>query len=196
MLFRSGTDTFDITLVSSNFPAGTTFTLYQSDGNTPLVDVNGNGIPDTGPLTTNQTYNVIVKAVLPTDSSGNNVNYTVTITATSKTSPSSTATANDVLTSVVGNTVDLTNGASGGAGAGPEASPVVATAANPNTTTRFTMIVTNTSGVADSYNLAASTNSGFSTTTFPTGWSVVFRDTAEAIITSTGVLTAGGKKTF
>jgi uncharacterized repeat protein (TIGR01451 family) len=162
----NGTDTFDITLVSSNFPAGTTFTLYQSDGNTPLVDVNGNGIPDTGPLTTNQTYNVIVKAVLPTDSSGNNVNYTVTITATSKTSPSSTATANDVLTSVVGNTVDLTNGASGGAGAGPEASPVVATAANPNTTTRFTMIVTNTSGVADSYNLAASTNSGFSTTTF------------------------------
>ena len=191
----NGTDSFDITLVNTSFPAGTTFTLYQSDGNTPLVDVNGNGIPDTGPLTTNQTYNVIVKAVLPTGSSGTTVNYTVAVTATSKTSPASTASANDVLTSVVGNTVDLTNGASGGAGAGPEASAVVSLSANPNTTTRFTLVITNSSGVADTYNLAASTNSGFSTTTFPTGWSVVFRDSAEAIITSTGVLTAGGNKT-
>ena len=192
----NGTDSFDITLVNTSFPAGTTFTLYQSDGNTPLVDVNGNGIPDTGPLTTNQTYNVIVKAVLPTGSSGASVNYTVAVTATSKTSSASTASANDVLTSVVGNTVDLTNGSSGGGGTGPEVSAVVSTSANPNTTTRFTLSVTNTSGVADSYNLSSSTNSGFSTTTFPTGWSVVFRDTAEAVITSTGVLTAGANKTI
>ncbi len=191
----NGTDSFDITIANTSFPAGTTFTLYQSDGNTPLVDVNGNGIPDTGPLTTNATYNVVVKAVLPTGSSGTGVNYTVAVTATSKTSSATTASANDVLTSVVGNTVDLTNGASGGGGAGPEVSAVVSQSANPNTTTRFTLGITNTSGVADIYNLAASTNSGFSTTTFPAGWSVVFRDTAEAIITSSGVLNAGADKT-
>ena len=190
----NGTDSFNIILTNINFPAGTTFALYQSDGNTPLVDVNGDGIPDTGSLGTNQTYNVIVKAVLPTDSSGTGVNYTVSVTAISKSNPTATATASDVLTSVVGNTVDLTNGASGGGGAGPEGPAVVSLTANPNTTTRFSLVITNTSGVADTYNLSSSTNSGFSTTTFPPGWSVVFRDTSEAIITATGVLTAGGHK--
>ncbi len=192
----NGTDSFDITVTNTSFPAGTTFTLYQSDGNTPLVDSTGNGIPDTGPLTASQSYNVILKAVLPTGSSGVGVGYTALVTATSRTSSSTTANANDVLTTVTGNTVDLSNGASGGAGAGPEGSPVVVNASNPNTTTRFTLSLTNTSGVADSYNLAASTNSTFGTVALPTGWSVVFRDTSEGIITSSGVLIAGTNKTI
>jgi uncharacterized repeat protein (TIGR01451 family) len=192
----NASDTFNISVTNSTFPAGTTFTLYQSDGNTPLVDSNGDGTPDTGPLSTNQSYNVILKATLPTGSSGNNVNYTAIIAATSTTDSSTTDSANDVLTSVTGNTVDLSNGASGGAGAGPEADPVVLTSANPGTTTRFTLYATNTSGVADIYNLSVSTNSTFGTVGVPAGWTVVFRDSSEAIITSTGVILAGTNKLF
>src|SRR5207247_1110535 len=34
----SATDTFDITVAGSTFPAGTTFALFKSDGVTPLAD--------------------------------------------------------------------------------------------------------------------------------------------------------------
>jgi uncharacterized repeat protein (TIGR01451 family) len=188
----NGTDSFDITVTNVSFPAGTTFGLYQSDANTPLVDSNGNGTPDTGPLNAGQSYAVIVKAVLPTGSVGNN--YTATVTATSRADAATTASANDVLTSVTANTVDLSNGASGGAGPGPEGTPVVVNSVNPGVTTRFTLYATNTSGVADTYNLSYSTNAGFSTTTLPAGWTVVFRDANEAIITGTGILQAGANK--
>jgi uncharacterized repeat protein (TIGR01451 family) len=190
----NGSDTFDITVTNSTFPPGTTFTLYQSDGNTPLVDSTGNGTPDTGPRAAGASYNVILKAALPTGASGIGVNYTVQITATSSSSPSTNASANDVLTTVTSSTVDLSNGASGGAGLGPEVAPVVSTAANPGATTRFTLQVANTSAVSDSYNLTYSTNAAFSTATLPAGWSVVFRDGSGAIITSTGLVPSGSNR--
>jgi len=95
---------------------------------------------------------------------------------------------------VSANTVDLSNGGLGGLGLGPEAAAVVVNAVNPGSTTRFTLYVTNTSGVADFYNLSASTDSSFTGLTLPTGWSLVFRDTSEAIVTSTGVMNAGTNK--
>ena len=189
----NGSDTFDITVTNSTFPAGSTFTLYQNDGNTPLVDSNGNGIPDTGPIATNATYKVILKVVLPTGVSGGGA-YTAQKTARSRFDASVSASANDVLTTITGSTVDLSNGGAGGAGAGPESSAVVVNTANPGTTTRFTLYVTNTSSIADSYNLAASTDSTFGSITLPTGWTVVFRDASEAVVASTGVLIAGTNK--
>ena len=41
-------DTFDITYAMGSFPAGSTPTLYQSNGIALMTDTNGNGIPDTG----------------------------------------------------------------------------------------------------------------------------------------------------
>ena len=192
----NATDSFDISLSNSNFPAGTTFTLYQNDGNTPLVDSTGNGIPDTSPLATNVTYNVVVKAALPPGASGAGVNYTVLVTATSKNSSAVSATANHVLQSVGASTVDLGNGTLGGAGAGPEANAVVTNSVNPGATTRFTLFATNTSSLADTYNLSASTDSTFSSITLPTGWSVTFRDTTEAVLSSIGPVNAGANKQF
>jgi len=185
-------DTFDITLANISFPLGTTFTLYQSDGNTPLTDSTGNGIPDTGPLGTNQTYNVIVKAQLPAGAAGIGVNFAVQKTATGRNTPNASAVAIDLLVSIVGGTVDLSNGAAGGAGAGPEASPVVVNTANPGTTTTFTLFVTNLSAAADTFNLSASTDSTFASLTLPAGWTVSFRNLANAVVTTTGVLPAGG----
>jgi uncharacterized repeat protein (TIGR01451 family) len=74
----AGNDSFDITLhpdALSPFPGGTIFTLYKNDGATLLLDTNGNGIPDTGPLdgTTgpgSNTYDVILKAQLPLGAAG------------------------------------------------------------------------------------------------------------------------------
>jgi trimeric autotransporter adhesin len=191
----NGTDTFDITMANSTFPAGSTFNLFQSDANTPLVDSTGNGVPDTGPLGVNQTYQVIVKVTLPGGTAGGGP-YTAQKTARSRVNSAVTATANDVLTTISTSTVDVTANAplpgGAGAGAGPEAAAVVSNTGSPGATTRFTLYVNNTSASADSYALAASTDSSFAGITLPAGWSVVFRNAGNAVITTTGVIPAGG----
>ena len=191
-------DSFDITLPTSSFPAGTSFQLYQADGVTPLLDTNGNGVPDTGTLASGATYNVVLHATLPTNASGGP--FTVSKTATSKLDPAKTATVNDTLTAVVANSVDMTNiapiggGGVTGVGAGPEGSAQTTNTTNPGTTTRFTLFVNNTSGVADTYDLSASTTSSFAAITLPAGWTVVFRNAAGAIITNTGVVNGGANQ--
>ncbi len=198
----NGTDTFNITLSAGNFPTGTSFSLYKSDGATPLVDTNGDGIPDTGPLAAGSSYNVIVKANLPANASGGP--YTVNKTATSTVTPSSFSTGGDTLNAITAATVDLTNTApyaagAKGFGAGPEATAQVTQATNPATTTTFVVIANNTGPIADSYNLAASTVSTFASVTLPTGWTVTFKldggggtcATTGATITNTGTVNAG-----
>lgn len=64
------TDTFDISLKASNYPAGTIFKLYKADGTTPLGDSDGNGNPDTGPLAAGASYKIVLKAQLPNGISG------------------------------------------------------------------------------------------------------------------------------
>jgi hypothetical protein len=185
----NGSDSFDMTVTNGTFPAGTTFQLFKSDGSTPLVDTNGNSMPDTGTIAKNGVYNIVVKAILPPGFSGTGVNYTAAVTATSHVDGSVSANANDVLTSVAGNTVDLTNtrSISGGAtsadglGAGPEVTPVVTNATKPSTTTRFTLYVNNTTAASDTFNLAAS----FGSITLPVGWSMIFKDASGAVITNT-----------
>ena len=166
------------------------------------MDTNGNSTPDTGPLAAGGTYTVVVKATLPPGSAGVNVNYTDVITATSKVTPATSASANDVLTTVTTSTMDLTNTrsiaggatAADGLGAGPEASAILTRTVNPGTTTTFPLFVNNTSGVADTYDLAASTVSTFASLTLPSGWSVVFTDAGGANVANTGSIAAGGTK--
>jgi len=204
----TGSDTFNITLSAGNFPAGTSFVLYKSDGATPLVDTNGDGIPDTGALAAGASYTVVLKAVLPANASGTGP-FTVNKTATSTVTPSVSATAADTLTAITTATMQLTNNAPlGSAGAkggnGPQATAVVTNATNPATTTTFILVANNTSAVADSYNLAASTVSTFASQTLPTGWAVTFKadggagncSTTGATITNTGTVAAGGNFTF
>lgn len=191
----NGTDSFDITVGTSTFPAGTTFQLFQADGLTPLLDTNGNGIPDTGPVPAGGNVNVVVKAVLPPGATGGP--YTVQLTATSKVDTSKSANATDTLTAITGNTVDLTNntavpGATG-VGAGPEATAVLTLAVNPGATLRVPLNLSNGSAVADSFDLSAATDAAISAG-LPAGWTVTFRDANNAIITNTGVLLSGASK--
>jgi uncharacterized repeat protein (TIGR01451 family) len=195
----NGIDSFDITIEANTFPAGTTFSLFQGDTTTPLLDSNNNGIPGTGPIAPAGTYTVIVKATLSSTVSGGGP-YNAPITATSSNDPTKAASTTDRLNTIVANTVDLTNDSPGpaapGAGPGPEVLPVRNVAVNPGDTARFTFYVNNTSSVADSFNLSASSNSTFSVVTFAPGFTVTFRDGNNALITSTGVLLPGASKLF
>ena len=190
----NGTDSFDVAVSTSSFPAGSSFTLYKADGVTPLVDTNGNGIPDTGPVTgiltaPNNTYTVVLKVTLPAGVTGGP--FSVSKTATSKFDPTKTATGTDTLTAITANTVDLTNGAGLGVGSFTPAT-IVTNATNPGTTTRFTLNVVNAStSTGDTFNLAASTDPTFAGLNLPAGWTVVFRDSAGAVITNTGIVAAG-----
>ena len=195
----NGTDTFNISFSSGNFPAGTTYALFQSDGLTSLLDSNGDGIPDTGPIGTTSPFAVVVKVTLPNNAPSGAGPYTSTLTATSLNDPTKSDTVNDVLSTIAANTVDLTNNAPGATapGAGSTGATVIATntvtpSATTPTATTFAIYVNNTSGVTDSYALSL-------TTALPTGYTVTFATpgspgscaTTGAALTSTGPIAAG-----
>jgi trimeric autotransporter adhesin len=223
----NGTDSFDMTIAAlgsagNNFPTGTTFQLYKSDGATPLVDTNGNGTADTGaiPASNNASctpaagyvidsanarcgYKVVLKATLPAGATGGP--FSVTKTATSFFNNTISDPITDTLTAISTSTVDLRNGAANtaGTGAGPEGSPVTTQNVNPGASTTFVLKVNNSSTVADTYNLAASTDSSFASIALPAGWSVTFRadggtgacSTLGSVITNTGTVNAGAVAT-
>ena len=119
----NGTDTFDITIVSNNFPAGSTVTLLQQDGVTSLINSSGSAAPDTGPIPgagatcsspfvsdgTYCGYKVVVKVTLPASASGGP--YTITKRATSVFNNAVFDDVADTLTVVTANSVDVTNDA-------------------------------------------------------------------------------------
>ena len=202
----NGTDSVNAVLSGSNFPAGTTFALYQADGVTPLLDSNGDGIPDTGPLTAGSVYKVVVKATLAASAPAGAGPYSVTLTATSNTDPTKSNTVINTLTTITANTVDLTNnvsvagGATAAQGLGSTGSTVITTnTVTPSSTTatqsRFQLYINNTSAVADSYNLSV-------TSAIPTGWTVTFAAdggggscaTTGAALTNTGTLAANANR--
>ncbi len=190
----NGSDVFDISTGGITFPAGSIVQLFQSDGVTPLTDSNGNLTPDVGPLAPGTSYNVILRVTLPAGATGGP--FQVAKTATSATNPLVAPTATDVLTAITANSVDLTNNSplpgAPGAGGGPELGFVDRQAVNPGNTARFTLYVNNTSSQPDAYDLSASTVSTFAAITLPAGWTVTFRNGANAIITDTGPIAAGG----
>jgi trimeric autotransporter adhesin len=214
----NATDSFDVTFpavgtAGNNFPAGTTFALFKSDGVTSLLDTNGNGTADTGPVAPGATYTVILKATLPPTATGGP--FSVTKTATSKNDPTKSATATDTLTSITNNTMDLTQNtartdsappgtANAGnvatTGFGPGTATVIATnnvtpTASSSVTTPFKLFVNNTSGVADSFGLSV-------TSTIPAGWTVTFYNdggagtcaTLGSAVTNSGPVAAGANK--
>ncbi|MEC5211767.1 putative repeat protein (TIGR01451 family) [Polaromonas sp. CG_9.5] len=188
----TGIDTFNITLgATNNFPSGTTFQLFKSGGATPLVDTNGDGIIDTGPLAVGASYNVILKATLPPNATNAGAPFSINKIATSVFDPTKSATTTDTLTSIANASVDLTNNSVAAAGVpgfgpGPEATAQVTNTTNPGTTTVFTLVANNTGPSPDSFNFSASTVSGFSSLTLPAGWTVTFKANVGGTCASTG----------
>lgn len=195
----NGVDSFDLTLINSNFPAGTVLHLFQADGNTPLLDTNGNGIPDTGNLDPNTNALIVIKATLPPSVTGTTP-YSVSLQATSFKDNSQANPAINTLNAIGANSVDLTNTAALGqpgvlgTGAGPEATAVTTNNTMPGNKSGFVLYINNTSSVADNFNLQASTDSSFASVTIPAGWQVRFLDEQGKVITNTGPIAAGANK--
>lgn len=205
----TGTDTFDIRLVppaTGAFPAGTTFQLFKSDGVTPLLDTNGNSVPDTGPVAgkvggVGTPYVVVLKAILPSGAVGGP--FEMDKVATSG-NDGTTQTAIDKVTSVTATTMDLANRKPSDnsiLGAGAFVASTTPTLDLPGTAgaaTRFPLRVSNggPSGSTDSFVLSVSSLVP-GDTDFPgallAGYTVVFRDAAtNQVISSVDNLIGGG----
>ena len=206
----NGSDSFNITSSGSTFPAGTTFQYYKADGTTPLLDTNGDGTVDTGPMAAGSSYAVVVKASLPTSgTTGNNggAGYVDSITATSAFTTSVTSSATIKVSTITANTVDLTAdyyiggtpNATAANGLGPTGSTVVSTqtvipSQNTTSTAVFKVYVNNTGAGVDSYNLSLQA-------ALPTGWSLQFVadggsgncTTLGSPLTNTGSVPGAGK---
>lgn len=227
-----GEDTFDIVVepeqdrlgaaLANPFPSGTVFQLYKSDGGTPLVDTDGNGVADTGPIPLPDAggqcpprfvtdslnlacgVRVVMQATLPPDALGGP--FEVTKVARSVTDPQVSNAVSDVLISILANRVDLTNdspvnGGAPGEGAGPEASPVQTVNAAPGEQAVLRLVVNNTGARQDSYDLAVS-DTDFAPGQLPSGWQVSFyRDGGNgdcaslgAGLNNTGLIPAGDNR--
>lgn len=198
----TGTDTFNVVVNGpGTFPAGTTFQLLKSDGATPLIDTNNDGIADTGPVVASGTYDVYIRITLPSGAASTTTAMTVTKTATSTVDPTKSATATDKVAGITGAGVDLLGATPASDGVGAGNNTVVNTASgNPGSTVPLTLNVKNTGPNPDTFDLLAVLNTSTTAPTFgstnvlPAGWSVVFKDTSGTVISNTGVIPAGGTK--
>ena len=82
-----GTDTYDLT-VNSPWPT----TLYHADGSAPLADTDGDGTPDTGPVSQGSSTTIVVKTVLP-DGAAVGASNEAHVTAISSRNPAKMKTA-------------------------------------------------------------------------------------------------------
>jgi uncharacterized repeat protein (TIGR01451 family) len=196
------------------FPAGTSFQLFQADGNNVLQDTTSDGVPNTPVIQPGQYYTVILKATLPAGVTGTGATpgsgYSVIKTATSVNDPTAITgidTVTDTLDEIISNVVDLSNnttqtlnanGAGGATDAGNTDDGGAAwesEAINPGASAIFPLLIENKVGIADNYNLAAGSTVGMAA--LPSGWTVVFRQstggscaTMGATITNTGTINA------
>jgi uncharacterized repeat protein (TIGR01451 family) len=206
------------------FPAGTTFTVFRSDGMTTLLDTSGNTTPDTAPIPlpsggtcpsgfvinaglTACGYPVVVRATIPPSATPGAGPFRVVLQASSTFNGAAVETVPNVLTTLVANTVDLTNNsalptamAAQGAGADDmmvKTTNTVTPAISSSTTTRFLLYVNNTGAVATVYDLSATYTSVPSMVGLvnpPVNWQVQFRfdggagdcSTVGGVTTSTG----------
>lgn len=196
----NSTDTFDISIANVDFPTGTTFLLLGADGLTPLVDSDGDGVPDSGPLSPGATTFVYVKAVLPPDATGATLD--ATLTATSSVDTTTLAAVGLQLGAIANSVVNVTGTAAlGGGGAvgtavegpGGETTAVLSANTAPNAFVDFALFANNPLAVADNYNLTV-------TSALSAGWIVTFYRDADGngvvsggdpIITNTGTIASG-----
>ncbi len=176
------TDRFNLTLTNSTFPTGSQIEFYRADGVTPLLDSNGDGIPDTGLLSAGVNLPIVVKVRLLSS-------YAVTTDTTFEVSPqaqslgdiSKTSSIKDqgnLLATTVARLVDLTNSPeNNGLGNGnvdnagnPWKIVIAATSTNPVAGGQaiFPLKVSHT-GIGTEYLLSANSTSNFTSLTLPNG---------------------------
>ncbi|MEJ2900689.1 hypothetical protein [Acinetobacter sp. NS-4] len=175
-------DKFNLTLTGSTFPAGSQIEFYRADGVTPLLDSNGDGIPDTGLLSSSANLPIIVKVRLPSS-------YAVTSNTLFEVSPQAQSLGDtskismikdqgSLLATTAAQLVDLINSpennalGNGSVDNAGDAWKTVTTSTSINPVTGgqaiFPLKVTHT-GVGTEYLLSANAGSDFSSLTLPNG---------------------------
>lgn len=178
------------------FPPGTTFQLFHADGFTPLLDTDGDGIPDTGNMDPNEQLEIVVRAILPADAVVAADTYT-SIRATSTEDPA-VAPVNDLteerMAPVEGQRVDLANTAVGLGDATniDEVNGTAITTVNgqTNQVVTFNLFVANEGGSDDTYSLESWSDAA-ATIPMPPEWTVEFQTVDGDVITATPLLDSG-----
>ena len=200
----NGTDTFELSVDSvAGFPIGTSFTIWNESGTVQLLNTNGEGGVDTGPMDAGEVLTVLVLAQLPPNGTLTAATGTYDLVGTSSADPAATPSsdsADGVLQEIVAPTVDLSNNvADNDAGNNRDAYndngvPITTETANPGDKVKFDLVVQNDSQVADSFQLSSggTWNSGTNLLgALPSGWTVVFRDSSGSVITTTPSIAPG-----
>jgi len=204
-VFNTGnaSDLVNLSAAVGTFPAGTTFKFFAADGLTPLIDNNGDGIVDTGPIAAGQSTQIVMKATLPAMAVIPAGTFNAIVTATSTGDSTKTESTRDTITTIVGVLVDLTNStggngvigttSNGDVGTGPSPDPTSTNTTAAGTTTVFPLFVKNNDTAGNTFSLAASQTTSFPGS-LPAGWTVKFvafpGTCADTAITSVAVSAA------
>lgn len=203
----NSTDTFNLSIASSNLPAGSVVEFFRTDGITPILDSNGDGTPDTGPMAVGESYPIVVKVRFPTSQTDQPAqDYSVFPQAQSINRAAAVDTVEDRTNQIVSQLVDLANTlpASGvGNGNIDNAGAALKTlSTNAGGTVIFPITVAHT-GTPTRYSLAADADGNFATLNLPAGVSVVFAEsvggscaTMGAIVGQTRALNDGETQTL
>ncbi|ESK56468.1 beta strand repeat-containing protein [Acinetobacter tjernbergiae] len=191
------TEAFNISINKNSLPTGSIVELFKADGVTPLTDTNGDGVADTGPVTSGATYQVVAKVTLPSGYSTATPISTI-LTSTPVTNSTAPDTITLVIDKVTASTVDLHNGdATNSTGtvvgaSGKDTGQYIDTkSTKPGQATNFPLTVDNKGATGDNYNLSTSP-------TLPAGWTVQYYladgsgNPTGAPITNTGNIPSGG----
>ena len=206
-VFNTGNaaDTFNMTVSSNTFPAGSSFAFYQADGVTPLLDTNSDGTVDTGTIASAGSTTIVVQATIPGSVVPPAGPFKLTALATSAGNALLFDATGDQVTAVTGALVDLTHTAggtgsgsvgSGDLGAGPSPSPTTTKTTPAGTGTIFNLFIKNGDSGPLDFNLAASQTPSFPGS-LPAGWTVKFvavgGTCTGTAITTTGSIAAGSQ---
>lgn len=175
------TDTYNLTVSSSNLPAGSVVEFLRADGVTPILDSNGDGIPDTGSLAAGASLPIVVKVRFPASVTNTPVGgYSVIPLAQSIASAATNNTVEDRTDAITVQLVDLfnTNPNSGvNNGFIDNAGAALKTLSTQAGTTVVYPISVTHSGAPTQYSLAADADLNFAAANLPAGVSVVFAQT-------------------
>lgn len=192
--------------ITNNGNAADSFTLSQTNAGVFQManvqffpDTDGDGIADAGAaaitvtpsVAVGGTYKFVAVATLPAGAATGATNA-LTVKAASVFTAATFQTAVDNTTVAAGAALDLTANGYGSTALGYGAYADGGAALENKTTTagtmtRFTLYLSNNGGTQDTFNLQASTDGSFGTQTLPDGWTVVFKDANNQVITAATV---------
>lgn len=189
----NGSDTFALSSTNSG-QFSMTGVVFYADANGDGVADNATAITSTGPLAAGAVFKYVAVATMPGSATAGNTN-SIVVTATSGFNGAVSATATDVTTVGAAATVDMTLNSMGagapGVGAGVEAGAVATNTTSGGVVTRYKIYLSNAGGSPDTFNLSASTDPTFGALTLPSGWTVVYRDASNQVITAATVAAGG-----